>query len=280
MGFLGKDVRMNRLFGKDGRYLGITVDHAMARGVLPGLDHIGETLKKIVAGCPDAITMHKGIAERCFAPYAGKIPLILKCSTFSPYQPDLDTVVADIDEAVRFGADAASIGCMVCGDTQPGQIAAMAKMSKEANNAGMPLFAHIYPRGNRIAKEDFCKEEFTAYAARIGAELGIDLVKTNYTGDLKSFEQVAQSCPTRLAVAGGQPGKDIRYYMQMTHDVLEAGAVGVTYGRFVFQYRDPASLIRALASIIHGNASVKEAMELLEHLENSGENDTFVPALK
>lgn len=273
MGFLGKKIRMNRILSKgDGRYLGITVDHAMARGVLPGIDNIRDTLAKIVAGGPDAITMHKGIAENCFSPYAGKIPLVLKCSTFSPYQPDADTVVADIDEAVRMGADAASIGCIVCGDTQPGQIAAMGKMVKEANSAGIPIFAHIYPRGNQIPKEDFYKEEYAAYAARVGAELGVDLVKTNYTGDIKSFEKVAKACPTKLVIAGGQPGKDIQSYLQMTHDVLEAGAIGVTYGRFVFQYRNPAALIKAIASIIHGNASVKEAMELLEHLENTKES--------
>jgi class I fructose-bisphosphate aldolase len=270
MGFIGKKVRMNRLFSKgDGHYLGITVDHAMARGVLKGLDTIEDTLEKLAAGRPDAITMHKGIAEKCFAPYAGKIPLVMKCSTFSPYQPDLDTVVADVEEAVRLGADAVSIGCMVCGDTQPVQLAALGKISKDAASFGMPLIAHIYPRGNQITKDSFYKKEYVAYAARIGAELGVDIVKTSYTGDPESFAKVAQACPAKLVAAGGDPGKDMKSYFQMTYDVLEAGAIGVTYGRFVFQYHDPASLIQAIASIVHGGASVKEALEVLEHLENS-----------
>lgn len=269
MSFLGKKVRMNRLLSKDdGHYLGITVDHAIARGVLKGLDTIDDTLAKLVAGGPDAITMHKGIAENCFSQYAGKIPLIVKCSSFSPYQPDLDTVVTDVEEAVRLGADAVSAGCIVCGDTQPSQLAAMGKIAKDAASFGMPLVAHIYPRGNRITKDDFYKEKYIAYAARVGAELGVDIVKTSYTGDIESFSRVVEACPAKLVVAGGEPDKDIASYFQMTHDVLDAGAIGVTYGRFVFQYHDPISLIKAISSMIHGKASVKEALELLTELEN------------
>jgi len=167
MSFLGKEVRMKRLLSKgDGRYLGITVDHAMARGVLKGLDTIEDTLAKLVAGGPDAITMHKGIAEKCYAKYAGNIPLVLKCSTFSPYQPDFDTVVADVEEGVRLGADAVSIGCMVCGDTQPNQLAAMGKIAKDAGAYGMPLVAHIYPRGNQITKDDFYKEAYVSICSK------------------------------------------------------------------------------------------------------------------
>ncbi|SDE29179.1 class I fructose-bisphosphate aldolase [Sporomusa acidovorans] len=269
MSFLGKEVRMNRLLSKrDGRYLGITVDHAMARGVMRGLDTIEDTLAKLVAGEPDALTMHKGLAEKCYAKHAGKIPLVVKCSTFSPYQPDLDTVVGDVEEAVRLGADAVSVGCIVCGDTQPAQVAALGKMAKDAASFGMPLVAHIYPRGNQIAKDCYYKAEYVMYAARLGAELGVDIVKTSYTGDPESFAKVVQACPAKVVVAGGSPGKDLEHYFQMAYDVVDAGAIGVTFGRFVFQYGDPASLIKAISSIIHGKNSVKEALDLLAYLEN------------
>ena len=89
MSVLGYKVRMKRLISEnDGRYFGVTVDHSMARGVIKGLDTIKETIDSMMEGMPDAVTMHKGIAENCFDKYAGKIPLVLKCTTFSPYQPD------------------------------------------------------------------------------------------------------------------------------------------------------------------------------------------------
>jgi DhnA family fructose-bisphosphate aldolase class Ia len=270
---LGKEIRLNRLLRQnDGRYLGLTVDHAIARGILPGLDTIDDTLAKMVAGEPNAITMHKGIADKCFQKYAGKVPLVLKLSAFGVYHFDQDVQVADVEEAVRMGADAVSIGCIVGGDNQAGQIHMLGQVSKAAASAGMPLICHIYPRGNRIKKDDQYKWENVAYAARTAAELGVDIVKTNYTGDPESFAKVVQAVPTRVAIAGGQRGSNIKDYLQMTHDVLDAGGIGATYGRFVFQYKNPTALIKSLNAIIHSNASVKEALELLEQLENGGEN--------
>ena len=60
---VGKQVRMRRLLGPSGRLLAITIDHPITRGLMPGLEDIHATMKKVVRGKPDAITMHKGIAH-------------------------------------------------------------------------------------------------------------------------------------------------------------------------------------------------------------------------
>lgn len=269
---LGKEIRLKRIMRQgDGHYLGLTVDHAISRGVLPGLDTIDETLAKLVAGKPNAITMHKGIAEHCFAKYAGEVPLVLKCTAFGLYHFDEDVPVADVEEAVRLGADAVSVGCIVGGDNQPQQMHMLSQFSKSAELAGMPLISHIYPRGNQIGKADQYAWENVAYAARIAAELGVDIIKTNYTGDQESFAKVVASAPTRVAIAGGEHSNSVREFLQMTRDVMDAGAIGVTYGRFVFQYKNPAALVKAVDLIVHGNSTVKEALELLDMLEKGGE---------
>jgi class I fructose-bisphosphate aldolase len=80
---VGKQVRMRRLLGPSGRLLAITIDHPITRGLMPGLEDIHGTMKKVVRGKPDAITMHKGIAHKVFPPYAGEAALILKLSAYS-----------------------------------------------------------------------------------------------------------------------------------------------------------------------------------------------------
>ncbi len=266
---LGKEIRLKRLIpGNDGKYFGLTVDHAIPRGVMPGLDTISDTLKKMVAGNPDAITMHKGIAEKCFAPYAGKVALVLKLTTFGVYHFDEDVQVATVKEAVALGADAVSVGCIVGGDNQKEQIAMLGRISGDAGRCGMPLISHIYPRGNQITGADQYKVENVMYAARAAAELGVDLIKTNYTGSMESFAKVVAAVPARVAIAGGLHCKTVEEYIQMTRDVMDAGAAGVTYGRFVFSYRNVTALIKTLSRVIHKNASVKEAMQYLEHLEH------------
>lgn len=106
---IGKEIRLKRLMPtEDGKYFGLTVDHAMGRGVMKGLDTIDDTIAKMVAGGPNAITMHKGIAEHCFAPYAGKTCLVLKLTTFGVYHYESDVQVASVEEAIAMGADAVS----------------------------------------------------------------------------------------------------------------------------------------------------------------------------
>ena len=268
MAFLGKEIRMKRLLNpKSGKLLAITVDHSIARGIQTGLIPIQKTIDSIVAGKPDAMTMHKGIAESCFWPHAGKTALILKCSSFSPYQPGFDTWVTDVEEAVRMGADAASMGCIVGGDVQPEQLRQLGQMSKQASSFGMPLVAHIYARGNLIDKKDVYNWKNVAYAVRAGAELGVDIIKTSYTGSPDTFAQVCEACPGRVVAAGGEVGNKIEDYFKMTRDLMDCGAAGVTYGRFVWEYHDITSLVKALGFIIHQNKSVKETMEYLADLE-------------
>ncbi len=267
---LGKEVRLRRLIpNEDGHYFGLTVDHAIARNVMPGLDTIHDTLRKMVSGGPNAITMHKGIAEKCFAPYAGRVPLVLKLTTFGVYHFMEDVQVADVDEAICLGADAVSAGCIVGGDNQGQQIAMLGRISKDAHKYGIPLICHIYPRGSQITGADQYSVGNVTYAARTAAELGVDLVKTNYTGDPDSFAKVVQAVPTRVAIAGGAKCKNVDEYLQMTRDVIDAGAAGVTYGRFVFQYPDITALVKTLGQVIHSGLSAKEAKELLMHLENN-----------
>jgi class I fructose-bisphosphate aldolase len=256
---VGKKVRMRRLLGPSGRLLAITMDHPITRGLLPGLEDIHGTMKKIVAGGPDAITLHKGIAQNVFAPYAGETALILKISAYNTtYHPHYDAPVADVEEAVRLGADAVSVGCIVGGPEQVEQLTFLGRMSKEAQSMGMPLVAHIYPKGSMIKDPHDAKA--VAYAARVGAELGVDIIKTLWTGSAESFRSVVEGCPAMVALAGGEMGETLEDYLRMTREALDVGLGGVTYGRFVWQHQHPSSVIKALHALIHKNASVADSL--------------------
>ncbi len=265
MSFLGKQIRLKRLLNeKSGKLLAITVDHAISRGIMDGLIPIRDVIGTLAQGGPDSLTMHKGIAQECFGPHAGKVSLILKCSSFAPYHFTYDAMVADPEEGVRLGADAVSVGVVVGGDRQDEQLHNLGLFTKEAESYGMPVVAHIYPRGEQIPAEGRYDWRNVAYAVRAGAELGVDIIKTSYTGDPESFARVVESCPARVVIAGGDSCKTVEEFFKMTREVMDAGAAGVTYGRFVWEYERPAELIHALRAVIHDGASAEKAMELLE----------------
>lgn len=263
---LGKEIRLARLFNpKSNRLLAIMLDHPITRGVLPGIINIRQTMELVVAGKPDAITLHKGIAQKVFPPYAGKTALIMKSTAYSTdYHPHYDTPVADVEEAIRLGADAISVGMIVGGPEQALQLTHLGSISKEAEKMGMPLVAHIYPKGSMVKNSNDANA--LAYAVRAGAELGVDVIKTLWSGSAETFQKVIEACPARVCLAGGAGGNSLAEYLTMTRDALDIGLAGVAYGRFVWQDKNPTAVIRALAALIHDNASVEQALSVYEQL--------------
>lgn len=259
---VGKDIRLARLFNKKSkRLLAITMDHPITRGVLPGLDNIRRAMELVVAGKPDAITIQKGIARSVFPPYAGEVALIMKSTSYSlAYHPHYDAPVADVEEAVILGADAISVGMIVGGPEQAEQLTHLGRISKEAEKLGMPLVAHIYPKGSMV--NDPNNADALAYAVRAGAELGVDVIKTLWSGSAETFQKVIDSCPAKVCLAGGAAGNDLVDYLQMTRDALDIGLAGVTYGRSVWQDPYPTAVVEALKAVIHDDLSVDQAMSV------------------
>jgi fructose-bisphosphate aldolase/2-amino-3,7-dideoxy-D-threo-hept-6-ulosonate synthase len=119
----------------------------------------------------------------------------------------------------------------------------------------------MYPRGPKIQSEH--APGVVAQAARLGAELGADIVKTNYTGDVTTFKEVVRGCPVPVIIAGGPFVKNPQDFLKMVHDSLEAGASGISIGRNVFQHRNPFAMTKALSEIVHRHTPLEEALETL-----------------
>lgn len=264
---LGTQVRLRRLLGQNGRLLAVAVDQAIPRGVSPALAHLDKTLERIVQGQPDAITIHKGMAKRFFAPYAGVIPMIMKCSTFAdPWHPTYDAWVAQVDEALRLGADAISMGISIGSARQAEMLEHLGALTRTAESYGLPVVVHSYPSGELIPDSERYDPRHVAYAARAAAELGVDIVKTWYTGTPESFREVVESCPgVAVVAAGGAKMKSDRDVLEMAAQVIAGGGVGLTIGRNVWGHPKPEQMVAALRTIVHNGASVDEALKLIDN---------------
>jgi fructose-bisphosphate aldolase/2-amino-3,7-dideoxy-D-threo-hept-6-ulosonate synthase len=117
----------------------------------------------------------------------------------------------------------------------------------------------MYPRGENIKNPH--DPEIVAHAARVGAEAGADIVKAVYTGDPDSFRKVVKSCPVPIVIAGGPKGETDRDILEMCSGAMAAGAKGVTFGRNIFQHKNPPAMVSALNKIIIQGKTVKEALK-------------------
>lgn len=263
MSYLGKQVRINRLFkNKSGRIFSVALDHAIGYGILPGIENIQNKIDIMVNTGVDMVTLLRGSVLHAMPKHAGKIPFSLKLTTLSPIHPTYDTRLTNVIDAVRLGAEAVSIGATLCGENQAKILTQLADFVLEAESYGMPSIAHIYPEGNLIAEKERYSTEWVSYAARTAAEIGIDIVKTHYTGDPTSFAKVIKACPVKVVIAGGQVVSSVRDLFVMTKDAISAGAAGVTYGRNIWQADNPIKLIKAIAHIVHNEGLVDEAIEI------------------
>ncbi len=201
----GKLVRLNRIFAHpSGRLCSVAVDHFAGYDVgLPaGLRHMGKTLEALVAGGPDAVTMHRGIAATFWQPFAGRVPLIVQSSMLRPDDSAMSQA-ATPEDAVRVGADAFAVVGFMRGPTEAHYLRVITESVREAARFEMPVICHIYPRTYAGGKVDisFAPEDI-AWAAHCAIECGVDVVKVPYCGDVKAYAQIVADCPVRLVAAG------------------------------------------------------------------------------
>ena len=135
------------------------------------------------------------------------------------------------------------------------------RIAEECDKWGMPLLAMMYPRGPKIENEH--DPDVVKLAARVGAELGADIVKTNYTGDPDTFKEVVDGCPVPVIIAGGPKVETAKQLLEMVYDAIEVGGAGIAIGRNVFQAKDPAKMTKALVEIVHNRMSPDEALKII-----------------
>jgi fructose-bisphosphate aldolase/2-amino-3,7-dideoxy-D-threo-hept-6-ulosonate synthase len=119
-----------------------------------------------------------------------------------------------------------------------------------------------YPRGPSI--KDPYDPELVAHCARVAMELGADLVKVSYTGDIDSFRKVVRGAIIPVLIAGGPKMNSDMDILNMVHDSLEAGGRGVSIGRNIFQHRNVYAITKAVSEIVLHEATVEEAAKFLE----------------
>lgn len=261
---VGKAIRLERIFNRNtGRTIIVPMDHGVSVGPIKGLIHIRDTVTKLVEGGANAGLVHRGLVACGHRTQGRDFGLIVHLSAstcMSPF-PHAKTLTTTVEDAIRLGADAVSIHVNLGDETERYMLADFGKVASSAANWGMPLLAMVYARGPKV-KNEFAPEA-VAHCARIGMELGADVVKVPYTGDKETFAQAIEGCCIPVVIAGGPKLDSTRDLLQMVRDSLDAGGSGLSIGRNVFQHADPVNLVRALNAVAHENKGVDEALAIV-----------------
>ena len=257
---IGKKIRMQRIADRvSGKMLIVPIDHGISDGPIEGLINVKETVSTIAESGANAILMHKGLVGVGFRGGGTDLGLIVHLSAGTSLSPDplSKVIITTVEEAVALGADAISVHINVGAQDTGKMMVEVSEVVRDCKRFGMPLLMMMYPRGEKVKDER--DVNMVKMAARIGAELGADVVKTNYTGSKESFREVVEGCPVPVVIAGGCKGTD-REVLQMIKDAMDAGAAGVAMGRNAFQHKEPKKMIHAVSLIVNKGYSVSDAI--------------------
>lgn len=264
--YIGKRLRLGHIFRKStGKTVIIAVDHGRRYGPIQGLVRFRETIEKVLDADIDALLMTPAMVEHVYDLVEGRVGIIARIDgTGTRRGPDEtdDRLIASVDRALKVGADAVAIMVYLGCEREVELLEKMGIVADVCYDYGMPLVVEAIPRGPYLKEPN--SVENIAYAARICAEYGADVIKTSYAGSPEEYRYVIESVPVPIVIRGGAKVENTFEFLKTIENAIKSGARGVAIGRNVFQYKDPTKMAQALCEIVHKGASAKDAYALLE----------------
>ncbi|MFB6204876.1 MAG: class I fructose-bisphosphate aldolase [Candidatus Nanohaloarchaea archaeon] len=217
--------------------------------------HVFEVAKHDAVTC---IAVQKGVAEAYYPEYEDEVNLLLKLNGnsnlakredyYSPKQCSVEYAVEEL------GADAVGY-TMYAGSIHEDEMwKEFREVQEEARKYGVPVVMWAYPRGKGIEENpDYDGDtdpDVIAYAARLGLELGADMVKVKYPGSREDMEHVVDvTGKTKVVMSGGSKRSD-EAFLEDVQNTIDAGANGLAVGRNIFQREEPDEILDELEKVI------------------------------
>ncbi len=257
----------DKLLGRKGRILILAYDH--------GLEH-GPTDFNLCSVDPDfvfdlavkakvsGVAVLPGVAEEYGKKYNFYVPLIVKLNAKSslPQGEPYSSQFCSVKRAILLGASAVGYTIYLGSQNEASMFKEFGNIVEEAHSRHIPVIAWVYPRGKNV--KDELSTDVLAYAARTALELGADIVKLKYNGDVEGFKWVVKNAGmTDVVVAGGEKQQDNLSFLKMVKDTLDAGAKGIAVGRNVWQSENPLGMLQALNKLIFHDVPPEKALSYI-----------------
>jgi len=231
----------------------LAVDHGYFQGPTTGLENPRKTITPLLPYA-DSLMLTRGLLRTSVDP-ASRVPIVLRVSGGTSVLKELSNegVTTSIEEAIRLNASAVAVSVFIGSEFERQSLLNLSGLVDEGERYGMPVLA-VTAVGREMNRD----ARYLGLACRIAAELGAHVVKTYYC---EEFEKVVDSCPVPVVIAGGKKLPE-REALQMAHNAIAKGAVGVDMGRNIFQSSNPIAMIKAVRKVVHDGASVDEAVSV------------------
>lgn len=256
--------RLNHIFQSDRKTFILAMDHGGNFNVLPALKDVGKIVRETAAAGADAFLSTVGMADKFGDDFRGK-GIILRIDggvSFLGDRKHPTQVVVSPEDALRLGADSVITMAFPGSVHENDILCGTARTIQACHKWNLPVTSEALPRGFEKADDSRTPENIT-FACRQSAEMGADIIKTEYTGDQESFKNLTESVYVPVVILGGSKKVPERELLQEIKDAIEAGGSGVAMGRNIWGHENPARYAAAIAKLIHEDCSVDAALKEL-----------------
>jgi fructose-bisphosphate aldolase/2-amino-3,7-dideoxy-D-threo-hept-6-ulosonate synthase len=266
---VGKAMRLKRVIDPKGVSVICALDHGMTSPTfLEPLSDVATRTAEAVRGGANVIMMSCGMVRTLSPPSpTTSLALLLSASANPDGTRPAVVQVAEVEEAARLGADAVVLFTALAGDGEPGMIRTLAGVGRECASLGMPFIAEAEFPTTYASVEELTEQygfEYLQRNVRLCAELGADIVKTNWPGDADAFGRLVEAANgVPVVLAGGSRLEDHQLLGRM-EAAMAAGAVGCSVGRNIFMHASPKAITRALSRVIRERWTADKAAQALE----------------
>lgn len=258
----GKSIHLRRILPWHRRSLVVAFDHPVVHGPIPGTANPTAQIAHFIEGKADAILLnlgnfrYLGDAAKSDYPLPGLIARLdwttaLGRPAINPAAEFHSCLVGHPEDAIRAGADAV-ITFLVLGSGdgsfEKAEIRRVGSVARECEQLGIPLIVESLARGKNVRKPG--DPEWLKLHSRVAAELGADVIKTEYSGDPGTMRAVIEACPIPILVLGGTRTGSDDEIVQVTQEIVQSGAAGVFFGRNVFQAESIPVLMHRLHAVL------------------------------
>lgn len=278
--YLGKKRRLDKIIS-NGHLLVVPVDDSLIFGPFYGLDNLASTINSIVSSKPSAILGYRGSYSLLTNVSNGaEIPFIYNITASTTTGNHVQKIKSGtVQEALTMGADCIAVHVNYCSEYENDMIHNFANIVSEADVFGMPVLAIAYPRKKHIdgTDDNFESEknnDIDAYTRRIcrcvrtSVELGADIVKTQFTGSVETFQDVIRSALGKPVIVAGGPMLSVHDSYKMAREAIKAGAAGISFGRNVFNQEHIEAYLAGMKAIVFDDVSVEDALTVYWGAQN------------
>ncbi len=248
----------------------IPVDDSLLAGPEIRLRNSKELVTDVVKGGANSMMACRGFIEHYSAEMRGLGVIMNLPASTTESTHTRKVLVSKVEDAVSLDADCVAVHVNISSAYEHEMLEILGNVSSDCNRFGMPLLAIMYARGEKNGRDNNYEDlkqsdpdkyaQMVRHAARVGVEMGADIIKTNYTGSPESFKTVVEACCSVPVIIAGGPLVPLRDMLRNAECAISAGAAGVSYGRNVFCRASSLQCVIALNKIVHSGATANEAM--------------------